>query len=70
MPAMLAGPVANRQAARRLGPAGWPRQGQAAPEFLFGTMYRLRKWKAGRFEEVAVAHGFMDADRNPAEAIE
>lgn len=44
-------------------------QGQAAPEFLFGTMYRLRKWKGGKFEEVAVPHGFMDAGKDPAEGI-
>jgi LmbE family N-acetylglucosaminyl deacetylase len=27
-------------------------QGGAAPEFLFGTLYRLRRWRTGRFEEV------------------
>jgi len=27
-------------------------QGAAAPEFLFGTLYRLRQWKQGRLEPV------------------
>lgn len=27
-------------------------QGAAAPEFLFGTLYRLRQWKQGRLESV------------------
>src|SRR5258708_18696209 len=27
-------------------------QGGAAPDFLFGTLYRLRRWRAGTFEPV------------------
>jgi LmbE family N-acetylglucosaminyl deacetylase len=41
-------------------------QGKAAPEFLFGTMYRLRKWIHGRFEPCPVAEGFLDANLDPA----
>jgi hypothetical protein len=28
-------------------------QGGAAPDFLFGTLYRLRRWTRGRLEAVA-----------------
>jgi LmbE family N-acetylglucosaminyl deacetylase len=42
-------------------------QGRAVPSFLFGTMYRVRNWRRGRFEEVAVPAGFLDAGRDPAE---
>ena len=41
-------------------------QGQAAPEFLFGTLYRLRKWIGDHFEEVDVPQGFMDASQDPS----
>jgi LmbE family N-acetylglucosaminyl deacetylase len=41
-------------------------QGKAAPEFLFGTMYRLRKWTRGRFDTCPVAQGFLDAGLDPA----
>ncbi len=44
-------------------------QGQAAPQFLFGTLYRLRGWTNGRFEERAVANGFMDAHQDPSAAL-
>src|SRR6185503_17846441 len=27
-------------------------QGGGAPDFLFGTLYRLRRWRGGRFEPV------------------
>jgi LmbE family N-acetylglucosaminyl deacetylase len=38
-------------------------QGQAAPDFLFGTLYRLRAWTNGRFEDVTPSHGILDAGR-------
>jgi LmbE family N-acetylglucosaminyl deacetylase len=41
-------------------------QGQAAPNFLYGTMYRLRGWANGGFEERAVAQGFLNASQDPA----
>ncbi len=41
-------------------------QGQAAPEFLFGTLYRLRHWIGDRFADGAVTPGFMDAAQDPA----
>lgn len=41
-------------------------QGKAAPQFLFGTLYRLRKWTAGRFEECSVDRGFLNASQDPA----
>jgi hypothetical protein len=41
-------------------------QGQAAPDFPFGTMYRLRHWSAGRFEERPVPSGFVAAAQDPA----
>lgn len=41
-------------------------QGKAAPEFLFGTLYCLRKWISGRFQDVSVTKGFMDAADDPA----
>lgn len=44
-------------------------QGKAAPDFLFGTMYRLRRWANGRFEECAVPHGFLDDAQDPAAAL-
>jgi len=36
-------------------------QGQAAPDFLFGTVYRLRAWKNARFEDVAPATRIIGA---------
>jgi LmbE family N-acetylglucosaminyl deacetylase len=41
-------------------------QGKAAPEFLFGTLYRLRNWIGDRFEEDTAAPGFVDAAQDPA----
>jgi LmbE family N-acetylglucosaminyl deacetylase len=40
-------------------------QGQAAPDFLFGTLYRLRRWANGGFEEVQVPAGFLSATASP-----
>ena len=44
-------------------------QGQAAPEFLFGTLYRLRTWTAGRFEDHGVSNGVLDASRDASELL-
>jgi LmbE family N-acetylglucosaminyl deacetylase len=41
-------------------------QGQAAPDFLFGTMYRLRRWAGGAFQEPAVPNGFVSDSTDPA----
>lgn len=44
-------------------------QGQAAPAFLFGTMYRVREWRGGRFEDRTTATGFLDASRSADEPL-
>jgi LmbE family N-acetylglucosaminyl deacetylase len=44
-------------------------QGQAAPEFLFGTLYRVRRWAEGKFEEVAMPGAFVDAGREADEVL-
>jgi hypothetical protein len=44
-------------------------QGQAAPDFHFGTLYRLRAWTSGRFEDVRVPSGFLSAADDPAELL-
>jgi len=36
-------------------------QGGAAPDFLFATLYRLRKWQAGGFEQVLEKGRFVGA---------
>jgi LmbE family N-acetylglucosaminyl deacetylase len=44
-------------------------QGQAAPQFLFGTMYRLREWSGGGFRERAVPTAFLAATDDPAQGL-
>jgi LmbE family N-acetylglucosaminyl deacetylase len=44
-------------------------QGQAAPDFHFGTLYRLRGWANGRFDDVRVPRGFVPASDDPAELL-
>jgi hypothetical protein len=34
-------------------------QGAAAPDFLFGTLYRLRRWRNGTLEPVLTAGTFV-----------
>ncbi len=41
-------------------------QGGAAPDFLFGTLYRLRRWRRGRFENVLSGGKFLAATDDPA----
>jgi hypothetical protein len=45
-------------------------QGQAAPDFLFGTLYRLRAWKDGRFEDVPPGQRIIAASDNAAGQLE
>lgn len=41
-------------------------QGKAAPDFLFGTIYRIRRWEAGAFQDVTVANGFIGSPDDPS----
>jgi LmbE family N-acetylglucosaminyl deacetylase len=41
-------------------------QGKAAPDFAFGTMYRLRVWRDEAFGEPAAVPGFLAAAADPA----
>ncbi|MCC7010356.1 MAG: PIG-L family deacetylase [Acidobacteria bacterium] len=41
-------------------------QGQAAPAFLFGTLYRVGRWRNRRFEPVAVPAPFLSAADDPS----
>lgn len=41
-------------------------QGQAAPDFLFGTLYRVRRWTGGHFEPASVVRPFLSAADDPA----
>jgi LmbE family N-acetylglucosaminyl deacetylase len=45
-------------------------QGQGAPAFPFGTLYRLRSWMGDRFEDGAVRPGFLDAAQDPAAPLQ
>jgi LmbE family N-acetylglucosaminyl deacetylase len=42
-------------------------QGSAAPDFRFATLYRLRRWTQGRFENVFTGGKFLSKAANPAE---
>jgi LmbE family N-acetylglucosaminyl deacetylase len=42
-------------------------QGSAAPDFRFATLYRLRRWTSGRFENVGTGGKFLSKAANPAE---
>ena len=44
-------------------------QGQAAPEFLYGTLYRVRRWTGGRFEDLALTSRVIDAGRGAEEVL-
>ena len=41
-------------------------QGGTAPDFQFATLYRLRRWRAGRFEDVFTGGKFLGAGESPA----
>lgn len=40
-------------------------QGKAAPDFIFGTLYRLRHWRDGQFTDPPEAPGFVPATAAP-----
>ena len=39
-------------------------QGGAAPDFTFGTLYRLRQWSGGKLEKVFDGGRFLSCDKN------
>jgi hypothetical protein len=41
-------------------------QGASVPAFAFATLYRLRRWQGGRFEDVPGQGRFLAADADPA----
>jgi N-acetylglucosamine malate deacetylase 1 len=41
-------------------------QGGAAPDFTFGTIYRLRQWRGGRMTDVLKRGKFLGATEDPA----
>jgi LmbE family N-acetylglucosaminyl deacetylase len=45
-------------------------QGSAAPDFRFASIYRLRKWTQGRFENVLTGGKFLSKAANPAELFQ
>jgi len=42
-------------------------QGSAAPDFRFATIYRLRRWTQGRFENAWAGGKFLSKAANPAQ---
>ncbi|HEY5233586.1 MAG TPA: PIG-L family deacetylase [Verrucomicrobiae bacterium] len=40
--------------------------GAAAPDFAFGAIYRLQKWRDGKFQAVFNGGKFLSAKKNPA----
>jgi hypothetical protein len=44
-------------------------QGGAAPAYPFATLYRLRKWRQGRFEAVLSGGRQLLAEENPADLL-
>jgi LmbE family N-acetylglucosaminyl deacetylase len=45
-------------------------QGGAAPDFVFGTIYRLRKWSRGRLTEVRRGRRFLSCQTNAGKLLE
>ena len=45
-------------------------QGGAAPDFTFGTVYRLRKWSRGRLTEVRRGRRFLPCQTNAGKLFE
>ncbi|HZV35409.1 MAG TPA: PIG-L family deacetylase, partial [Verrucomicrobiae bacterium] len=41
-------------------------QGGAAPDFVFATLYRLRKWSGGKLEKIFDGGRALSANENPA----
>jgi len=44
-------------------------QGAPAPDFAFATLYRLRRWKKGRFENLFSGGKQIDIAENPADLL-
>jgi N-acetylglucosamine malate deacetylase 1 len=42
-------------------------QGGAAPDFVFGTIYRLRKWHGGKLQNFFKGGRFLGLKKNPAD---
>jgi N-acetylglucosamine malate deacetylase 1 len=40
--------------------------GSAAPDFVFATLYRLRRWKKGRLENIFTGGRQISCKQNPA----
>jgi LmbE family N-acetylglucosaminyl deacetylase len=40
--------------------------GAASPDFTFGTIYRLQKWRGGKLQKVLNGGRFLSAKKNPA----
>jgi hypothetical protein len=45
-------------------------QGGPAPDFLFGTLYRMRRWRGGSWENVLSQGRFLAQDQNVAALFE
>ena len=45
-------------------------QGGAAPDFLFGTIYRLRRWRQGQFEAILPRGRFLTRAESPSGLFE
>jgi hypothetical protein len=50
----------------RRGAEGVGGQGEAAPDFTFATIYRLRQWSHGRLTNVLKRGKFLSRTKNPA----
>jgi LmbE family N-acetylglucosaminyl deacetylase len=44
-------------------------QGEAAPDWTFATLYRLRRWKNGAFEEVFTGGRILPVSEDPARLL-
>ena len=45
-------------------------QGGAAPDFLFGTIYRLRRWSQGKFQRILARGRFLSCAESPSSLFE
>jgi hypothetical protein len=41
-------------------------QGQGAPDFIFATVYRLRRWENGAWKDLPGKGRFLSRSENPA----
>ena len=44
-------------------------QGKAAPDFAFGTLYRLQGWRGRRVRRAGAVPGFLSASADPARLL-